>query len=719
MASTPLSPVIKRWQDFQQGGESNYNPTIRPTKPPKVWRPGVSGEKDLRNEVANWYRSLFTELLQDGDLAEFHRRCTVYQQFFMGVSAPTLSNYAKRRLNLCASGIDTSYNHLASNPLELRYYTDKSPYHDFAVAMTRMMKWHDLKTNYQRARAWLEMAVPIFGLAGLLFYPDVEFRYEENLNPFDEMETVPGKWQAIDPRSMYFKTQGNGVWDPEILIIRTIQSGREMDQRYPEVLKREGLDSFPRGPQMYDSLGPASLIPQSTRTFIGMSGYNDCEMMRIWVKNYETLKIPVWFPIINPETGEIVSHDAEEARMSRVQAGMEEGEIRAGKLPDPKDNHHNHHIQNTVDYNRLIAEDQLNEVERQYYIEHIQMHKDMRKSQKPDQVAIVPKHKGGIRYGMLIGGKLVVDGSSGLQGEPRPVAYFPNGMNPESFIPRSNLDNILPLQRDINELIHNWMVYVRKAAFPTMMGPQYMADEKKYPRGPDAFWPILPETQPHQMPSTFKMPPFPNDAKELIHFLINSTETFSGSTTVSRGEPSPHRSSGREASILAMQSDKQFVSQQNWLSEGHTKAAKIRLAQIKQLGDERIYVPAMGVYANQLEILKSDIDLNAIVEVIRVPGNRDVLSENDEKVLRWVLLFKDLGLPIDWLVELMSKQSDTAMAARMSGIIMEKIDQKRQAEMASQGGGQPPGGQPPGGSPDMAMDQGLMNAMAGGAMPGS
>lgn len=168
-----------------------------------------------------------------------------------------------------------------------------------------------------------------------------------------------------------------------------------------------------------------------------------------------------------------------------------------------------------------------------------------------------------------------------------------------------------------------------------------------------------------------------------------------------------------------MQADKQYISQQNWLSEGHTKAAKIRLSQIKQFCDERIWIPSMGVYANQIEILKSDIDLNAIVEVIRVPGNRDVLSENDEKVLRWTMLFKDLGLPIDWLVELMSKQSDTAMAARMAGFMYGKIEEKKQAEAAQAGAGQL-GAQGGNGMPqDMAADPGFMAALAGGAMPGS
>jgi len=644
---------------------------------PPVYEEGGRGEyasETHRHRVLNYFFTIFSEIAADEVLVNFHENASRRMAFYQGYDMPNISELSQRKLNIIRAYSLSKYAQLASDPLEVRYIHKQDTSYDLAEGVTRLLKYHERLTRRKILRMMIETAAPIYGSVGVVWYPG-----ENKVTG----ETIPAKWQYLEPTSIYVKPAWRHLESAPAVIVVTVEDGRLMDTKFKHILKKRGLKEFPRGTRLPSSI--FNNLSYLSQKHLKNYGNDVVQMFRVWIRDDSVEKTPYYNPVLNARTGEIESGDTPIAQAAREQATNELPNIIKGSLPQSGENHHNHLIVNKMQL-EIIRQTNAPPEMVETLETHCRLHEELLQAndQRPDGYVKARKFNGGYRNMLIVGDELIFDGSIDELNIHPQITIFSNGVHPESIFGYSDIDDLMRLSTDINMLLHLLMEVIRINADPPTILP-HGVDAEKVKWGPGATFNLPKDVQSAQGFGYVPTPPFPEQALGVMSFLINMGQSLMNLNETSMGIAPQQRTSGSAIAQLQAAAERVFSSTQNAFTEDWADAALKILDQWIAYGDDEIVIPVLENYREMWTIIKSDLDPNALMEVERIRSSRDIeMEKQNEYIQDAVLATKMQADPISILRSLATVK-DCPRLAKFFQPIYEGTIMAIQAKNASTG----------------------------------
>lgn len=629
---------------------------------------------ELHGEVYQYALAHFQRLLQDSTGEDFRHNCTTYEEFMRGSNNPikTLDELQLEQVNLIDMFIQLKHSQLLNDRLKIHYVSTQNNSWEFANAMSQLFDWHGQLTRRTRLQQRVELCAPLFGTVGALYLPKMRWMGNKQF-------ITPAEWEYLDPRTMFFESRWDKDEEIPVFCIRTVSVGRIEDQRYKDLLKKRGLKQFQRGQKNFTGCEEILDMTSSnnyTASWLAQIGDDDVEVIRIWIKDYRTHKVDIFYPtVLNSSSGKLenITPDVERAWM---EAEMEFGAIvTEGTLPLDGEHHYAHMIRHMMQ--REERAQQLDEMQLAFLDNHIAATKQLQKTQPPDSIDELPMFRDNWRYIKIIGDQVVADGSSDLD---FPVALFHNRTNPGALIGISDVDNLLSLQDAFNRLVADEIAVSYANAYPTRVLPKTLKDVEVTKEGP--FTNIyVDDPGEAAIIRNLDAPRNNTSNRELMGMLMEFMQMLSGANSTVQGDVPKTRTSGAGMMALQQQAAMRFNTTQHSLSDGWAQSAKIWMRQIKQYWNGEIMIPAISPeYRESAMINIEQIDPFAQLIIERIPQDRDVREAAGNAALQVAMLAAQFGVPPQNIMMMLANQYDGSTVSRVMSQLMNQLKEDPQAQ---------------------------------------
>jgi hypothetical protein len=663
----------------------------RVDNPPRVFKAGVDErfDKDRHDEVYQYGMAHFYQLAQDLTCDAYRSNATEYAQFYLG-SENIIKRYDEleiRQINLLQMYMQLKHSKLLADRLKIHYISSKNADWNFAQAMNQLFDWHAKVIRRNRLQQRIELCAPLFGTVGALYIPKYRMQGGKRL-------LIPGDWEYLDPRTLFFEPRWDKDEDMPVFAIRTVAKGRLEDGDHSPILRKRGLAEFERGSAMLNNypylIDATRNVPRTTHNFLSEINDSEVEVIRIWIKDTRRKPENVYYPEYLDAQNQTLDPDTitEDVQFAFQEADNEWGSvINDAHMPQPEENqwaHYVRHRQQVKEWDE--AGQQLDEIQLVNLQAHIDETLKMFKDQIPDTVREDEyMFKGGWRYIKIIGRQVVQDGSIHFEYDQFPVALFHNLMNPESIIGISDIENLLALQDDMNNLLSMEIVNGSVNAYPTRIMPDSLKNVETVKKGP--FTEIYVETaEEGAIIRNLEAPRNSGSNRELIMMLQQFMQMVTGATTVAQGEVPRTRTSGAGLMALQQQSAQRYTSTQYSLNDGWERSSAVWLAQIKEFWQGEIFLPVISPeYRESTTILNKSIDPSAHLIVERVSQDINFQEQQGATAMQLAFTFAQGGVPFPAIMEFLATMYDGSTVSRVSAqlqAIMKKPEYQQQMDMA-------------------------------------
>lgn len=667
--------------------------------PPKVFEQGKPNWKKRHDEVLSYARLLFQNIASEETLWQAQQNASTYDAFYTGSESPQPTEFEISMIsaNMINAAINLKEATLLNHRLEMHYVSDKNQDYDLTVAVQRLFDWQALRTQREYFKSIVELSSIIQGTSGLLLLPKDVYKGNRKIR-------VPAYPEHIDLRKCYFDPYEDQN-DFTCFIIRDVIKGHLADQEYREILKARDLDRFPRGSgfsiwAMGDKDDYIYMNPQSSRSVYSesrgdyltqMSG-DDVEMVRIWKRDYRTIKAKLYKPFIDPQTKNIDSEsDNEETQYARWVAEKElMPVIMTGLMAQAGENHYNHLLVHKIDLEQMKSDKKLPDTEVDdaqigFMESHIDLHEKFLDDgdQPADEIINIPMFDGQWRVIKIIGDQIIADGSSVLEYEKFPVVLFRNAIDPNTSLGISDVSQLANLNAAMNSLMCDLLMNSHDNAFPDKRLPMRMKNPEEFPEGEYLY--VDPEEDADWMFQPIAAGQFPQQAFSAIGMFRNMIEVVSGGNATMRGEPGQVRSSGVETQTKLMAAQQRFMSSEVLFGQAWERFAEITLGQICQFMKNETIMPIVGPeYQDIAPVIVNAIDPYATIKVMRVPKDTDFENQNGQIMHQFAMMFLEAGMVTPQTVmRVLSSEGSSGTVGRIYGKFWAEMQKPEvQEEMA-------------------------------------
>jgi hypothetical protein len=629
--------------------------------------------KEIHDRVYTYALAHWSNLIQDPPSEAYRKNCTTYEEFYRGAIAPIKihDEFELEQVNLIELFMQVKHGQLLNDRLKIHYIARKNSDWQFANAMSQLFDWHGTQIRRDRLQHRIELCAPLFGTVPVMYIPKTRWQGGEKI-------MIPADYEYLDPRTTYYESRWDRDEDIPVFMIRTVSVGRLEDQIYKKLLKKRGLTQFARGNEFSknkDIEGIVSLDSDEyefTNDWLARISEQDVEVIRVWVKDYTTENVDVYFPtVVDAATGGLGDMTPE------IMASMEyaKREIREiitnGKLPAEGEHHYSQLMQHLQDRDEYGG--QLDDIQLAYLDTHIEATKEMFKTQPPDRVdKDIPKFKNNWRYIKIIGDQVVADGSSELD---FPIAFFHNRINPGSFISISDLDNLINMQDAFNRIYSDEIMNSYQNTYSTRLLPMSQKDSENRKDGPFAEW-YFDDLNELAACRNLEAPAGNASNRELMMILVQFMEMVSGGSESARGEYPQKRTAASGIMALQQQSAKRFNATQLSLNDGWTQSARIWLNQIKKYWQGEQFIPAIAPdYREGITLLMDSVDPTAHLSIERIPQDLDYKEQQGNAALQIGMFAMQGGVGFEDVETMLATQYDGSTVSR----VMKQLQQIRMA----------------------------------------
>lgn len=652
-------------------------------EPPKVFEEGKPNWRKRHDEVISYARLLFSELAGEETLWQAQKNAITYEAFYTGSESPQPTDFEISMIsaNMINSAINLKNATLLNHRLEMHYIAEKNQDYDLAVAVQRLFDWQAMRTMRDYYKSIVELTSLIHGTCTMLLLP----KYVYNRG---RKTLIPAYPEIIDIRKCYFDPYEDPN-DFTCFIIRDIVKGHLADQEYKEILDKRGLDKFPRGTGFsvwgsededltyWQGASSRSLYKKDRAKFLDQIGGDEVEMVRIWKRDYRTIKANLYKPFIDPATLTIdKDSDTEEAQYARYVASQELMPIiMTGHLPEAGQNHYNHSLVHKKDLEAMKKDIKLPDTETKqeqidYMVTHIDLHEKYLDDgdQPADEIKPIPMFEGQWRFIKIIGNQIIADGSSDLEFEKFPVVMFRNAIDPSTSLGVSDVSQLANLNAANNSLLCDLLMNSHDNAFPDKRLPARFRNPEVWKEGEILY--IEPdENEQDWMFNPVAPGQFPQQAVTGINIFSSMIERVGGGNATVRGEPGTTRSSGVETQTKLMAAQQRYMGSEVLFGFSWERFAEITLGQICQCMRDKEIMPIIGPeYQDVAPIIINAIDPYATIRVVRVPKDMDFENQNGQLLHQFGMLFMQGGIiPPNTLMKVLSSEGNAGEVGRIYG----------------------------------------------------